>query len=64
MFESKGAKEMKNKRNRLSQMASSKKIIGNSQYTGVEDKTVYGELKLSDKLSTELSQIRNEVSNI
>lgn len=55
MFESEGKKSLKVKYNKMAGIADKNKDIASS-------KSVYGELKLSEKLSNELQVIRDQVN--
>lgn len=71
MFESETRKSLKNKYNKMTKISEN---IGKSKFfkqneliqskTNIENKSVYGELKLSDKLSNELQKVRRQVENL
>jgi len=65
MFESQGKKDLKTKYNKLQGIASSKRK--SVKMTGLDEdntKTVYGELKLSEKLNVELSEAKSYISSL
>ena len=59
MFESQEKREMKHKYNKMAGIASAKKF---KQEVGT--KSVYGELKLSEKLSFELNKVKDQVVSL
>lgn len=62
MFESDGKKQLKNKYNKMAGIASASKF--KQTQPGDGSQSVYGELKLSEKLHTELDRVREQVENL
>ena len=62
MFESRSKKELRTKYNKLGSVMTGGKQFGKG--SAIPSNTVYGELKLSELLSNELSKVREHVDQL